>query len=153
MPHLNHIATSDTEQSKTKAFVTLRRKKKGMKYPLPAPSPSPNPTTYACTVQHKDCDCLHGSIPQLARVKLSLGPWKNDCNNSKSATKEIHTYCWFVYFKTIAPTFCYMHSCSLLPNQNIYIQKSTTTNTIDRHGIYTRGRGERRSKKGRHSAY
>ena len=28
MPHLNHIATSDTEQSKTKVFVTLRRKKK-----------------------------------------------------------------------------------------------------------------------------
>jgi len=39
MSHLNHIATSDTEQSKTMVFVTLRQEKKG-EYPFPAPSPN-----------------------------------------------------------------------------------------------------------------
>ena len=41
MPYLHHIATCDTEQSRTKVFAALR-KKKGMKYPLPVPSPNPN---------------------------------------------------------------------------------------------------------------
>ena len=40
MSHLHHASALE---SKTKVFVTLRKKNKGMKYLFPVPSPNPNP--------------------------------------------------------------------------------------------------------------
>ena len=55
----------------TKVFVTLREKKKAMKYPFPVPSPNPNPNynTKSKPLHHKQLwKTMHTILPNVYRV-------------------------------------------------------------------------------------
>ena len=53
----------------TKVFVTLREKKKAMKYPFPVPSPNPNHNTKSKPLHHKQLrKTMHTILPNVYRA-------------------------------------------------------------------------------------
>ena len=59
----------------TKVFVTLREKKKGLKYPFPVPSPNPNPNcnTNSKPLHHKQLrKTMHTILPNVYRGIVSI---------------------------------------------------------------------------------